>query len=118
MLLSLQPDRTFIYVSTLNLRALVIHLPTLSHSFSTANSEGNAKCYVQEIDDQGTVIFKDTMGPDGLIEGKWYMGDRNDRTVAEQHRPNPHFVRGGDARGRPSKVTGRPKSLGWRKECR
>jgi RHS repeat-associated protein len=44
--------------------------------FSPANNPGYGKLYVQEIDAQGVVVreFKDTMGPDGLIERKWVSG--------------------------------------------
>jgi hypothetical protein len=44
--------------------------------FSTANNPGYGKLYVQEIDSTGSVLkeFKDTMGPDGLIERKWISG--------------------------------------------
>jgi len=44
--------------------------------FSPANNPGYGKLYVQEIDSAGNVIseFKNTMGPDGLIETKWVHG--------------------------------------------
>lgn len=44
--------------------------------FSPANNPGYGKLYVQEIDSQGNVVreFKNTIGPDGLIETKWVRG--------------------------------------------
>lgn len=44
--------------------------------FSPANNPGYGKHYVQEIDSAGNIIseFKNTMGPDGLIETKWVHG--------------------------------------------
>lgn len=44
--------------------------------FSPANNPGYGKLYVQEIDSAGNVIseFKNTIGPDGLIETKWVHG--------------------------------------------
>jgi hypothetical protein len=44
--------------------------------FSPANNPGYGKLYVQEIDAAGNVIkeFKNTLGPDGLIETKWVHG--------------------------------------------
>lgn len=44
--------------------------------FSPANNPGYGKLYVQEIDSAGNVVreFKNTMGPDGLIETKWVHG--------------------------------------------
>lgn len=44
--------------------------------FSSANNPGYGKLYVQEIDQAGAVVreFKNTMGPDGLIETKWVHG--------------------------------------------
>jgi hypothetical protein len=41
--------------------------------FSPARNPGYGKLYVQDIDEQGAVIreYKDTMGPEGLIERKW-----------------------------------------------
>ena len=41
--------------------------------FAPANNPGYGKLYVQEIDSSGTVIsdYKDTVGPQGLIERKW-----------------------------------------------
>lgn len=44
--------------------------------FSPANNPGYGKLYGQEIDAAGNVIneFKNTIGPDGLIETKWIHG--------------------------------------------
>lgn len=44
--------------------------------FSTANTPGYGKRYVQEIGSQGEVIreFKQTIGPSGVIETKWIHG--------------------------------------------
>jgi hypothetical protein len=44
--------------------------------FSPANNPGYGKLYVQEIDRTGQVLreYKNTMGPDGLIETKWVHG--------------------------------------------
>jgi hypothetical protein len=44
--------------------------------FSPANNPGYGKLYVQDIDSTGSVLreFKDTMGPNGLIERKWISG--------------------------------------------
>ena len=44
--------------------------------FSPANNPGYGKQYVQEVDRLGNVIreFKNTLGPDGLIETKWVHG--------------------------------------------
>jgi hypothetical protein len=44
--------------------------------FSPANNPGYGKLYVQELDAEGNVIkeYKDTLGPDGLIERKWVHG--------------------------------------------
>jgi hypothetical protein len=44
--------------------------------FSPANNPGYGKLYVQEIDADGQVVreYKDTLGPDGLIERKWIHG--------------------------------------------
>ena len=44
--------------------------------FSPANNPGYGKLYVQEVDAQGDVIqeYKDTMGPQGLIERKFVRG--------------------------------------------
>jgi hypothetical protein len=43
---------------------------------SPANNPGYSKVYVQEIDRAGQVLreYKNTMGPDGLIETKWVHG--------------------------------------------
>lgn len=43
---------------------------------SPANNPGYGKLYVQEIDSSGTVLkeYKDTLGPDGLVERKWLVG--------------------------------------------
>jgi len=45
--------------------------------FSPANNPGYGKRYVQEVDPLGNVIreYKETWGPDGLIETKWVHGD-------------------------------------------
>src|SRR4051812_24225829 len=45
--------------------------------FSPANNPGYGKMYVQTIDSSGRVLqeFKDTMGPDGLIQRKWIHGE-------------------------------------------
>jgi hypothetical protein len=44
--------------------------------FSPANNPGYGKLYIQELDASGMVIkeYKDTLGPDGLIERKWIHG--------------------------------------------
>jgi hypothetical protein len=44
--------------------------------FSPADTPGYGKLYVQEIDADGVTIrrYKDTMGPEGLIERKWIVG--------------------------------------------
>lgn len=44
--------------------------------FSPANNPGYGKLYVQEIDRTGQVLreYKNTIGPDGLIETKWVHG--------------------------------------------
>jgi len=44
--------------------------------FSPARNEGYGKRYVQEIDGQGNIIreYKETLGPNGLIETKWVHG--------------------------------------------
>ena len=44
--------------------------------FSPANNPGYGKLYVQEIDSEGNVLteYKDTFGPDGLIQRKWLTG--------------------------------------------
>uniref|UniRef100_UPI0040473E5F RHS repeat-associated core domain-containing protein n=1 Tax=Rheinheimera sp. TaxID=1869214 RepID=UPI0040473E5F len=44
--------------------------------FSPAKNAGYGKHYVQEVDGTGAVIreFKNTLGPDGLIETKWLHG--------------------------------------------
>jgi hypothetical protein len=44
--------------------------------FSPARNEGYGKLYVQEVDGSGAVVreFKNTVGPDGLIETKWIHG--------------------------------------------
>ncbi len=44
--------------------------------FSPARNPGYGKRYVQEIDAQGAVLreYKDTLGPQGLIERKWLHG--------------------------------------------
>jgi hypothetical protein len=44
--------------------------------FSPANNPGYGKLYVQEIDSTGQVVreYKDTLGPNGLIERKWIHG--------------------------------------------
>lgn len=44
--------------------------------FSPANNPGYGKLYVQVIDSTGNVIeeFKNTLGPNGLIETKWVHG--------------------------------------------
>jgi hypothetical protein len=44
--------------------------------FSPANNPGYGKLYVQEVDAQGRVVleFKNTIGPEGLIETKWVHG--------------------------------------------
>jgi hypothetical protein len=44
--------------------------------FSPANNPGYGKLYVQELDASGAAIreYKDTLGPDGLIERKWIRG--------------------------------------------
>jgi hypothetical protein len=44
--------------------------------FSPAENPGYGKLYVQVIDADGGVVsrFKDTLGPDGLIERKWIKG--------------------------------------------
>ncbi|NTW38877.1 MAG: hypothetical protein HGA44_03145 [Cellulomonadaceae bacterium] len=45
--------------------------------FSPANNPGYGKLYVQEIDAAGRVLreWKDTLGPHGLIERKWVLGE-------------------------------------------
>ena len=44
--------------------------------FSPANNPGYGKRYVQEIDADANVVseYKETLGPDGLIETKWIHG--------------------------------------------
>ena len=44
--------------------------------FSPARNAGYGKQYVQEVDSTGSIIreFKNTMGPNGLIETKWIHG--------------------------------------------
>jgi hypothetical protein len=44
--------------------------------FSPANTPGYGKLYVQEVDNIGQVLreYKQTMGPEGLIETKWVHG--------------------------------------------
>ena len=44
--------------------------------FSPANNPGYGKLYVQDVDEAGRVLreYKDTLGPDGLIERKWVYG--------------------------------------------
>jgi len=44
--------------------------------FSPARNPGYGKLYVQEIDSSGSVLreYKDTIGPEGLIERKWVSG--------------------------------------------
>jgi hypothetical protein len=44
--------------------------------FSPANNPGYGKRYIQEVDAAGTVLreWKETWGPDGLIEVKWVHG--------------------------------------------
>ena len=44
--------------------------------FSPARNLGYGKLYIQTIDDAGSVLseYKDTMGPNGLIERKWIVG--------------------------------------------
>lgn len=44
--------------------------------FSPANNPGYGKLYIQELDVSGKVVkeYKDTLGPDGLIERKWING--------------------------------------------
>jgi RHS repeat-associated protein len=44
--------------------------------FSPARSAGYGKIYVQEVDKSGAIVreFKDTVGPEGLIERKWLHG--------------------------------------------
>lgn len=44
--------------------------------FSLANNEGYGKLYVQEVNAQGKIMkeFKDTIGPEGLIERKFITG--------------------------------------------
>ena len=46
--------------------------------FSPARNAGYGKLYVQEIDASGNVTreFKDTMGPDGLVQRKWVHGEQ------------------------------------------
>lgn len=43
---------------------------------AAANNIGYGKVYVQEIDSSGNIIreFKETIGPNGLIETKWIAG--------------------------------------------
>jgi hypothetical protein len=44
--------------------------------FLPARNAGYGKLYVQEVDNAGRVVreFKNTMGPNGLIETKWLHG--------------------------------------------
>lgn len=44
--------------------------------FSPARNAGYGKLYVQEVDGTGVITreFKNTLGPDGLIETKWING--------------------------------------------
>jgi hypothetical protein len=44
--------------------------------FSPARNAGYGKHYVQEVDGTGAIVreFKNTLGPDGLIETKWIHG--------------------------------------------
>ena len=44
--------------------------------FSPANNPGYGKLYVQEVDQAGRVVreYKNTLGPNGLIETKWVHG--------------------------------------------
>ena len=46
--------------------------------FSPATNPGYGKRYVCEIDTSGRVIrrYKDTLGPEGLVERKWMKGGR------------------------------------------
>ncbi len=48
--------------------------------FSPANNPGYGKRYVQDIDAQGVRIreFKETLGPNGVIETKWVFGGADD----------------------------------------
>jgi hypothetical protein len=45
--------------------------------FSPARNPGYGKLYVQDIDERGGTVrrYKDTMGPEGLIERKWLRGE-------------------------------------------
>lgn len=51
-------------------------MTTRRRSDSSAHNPGYGKLYVQEIDAAGNVIeeFKNTLGPNGLIETKWVHG--------------------------------------------
>jgi hypothetical protein len=44
--------------------------------FSPANNAGYGKLYVRVIDSRGEILedYKDTLGPNGLIERKWLHG--------------------------------------------
>jgi hypothetical protein len=44
--------------------------------YSPADNPGYGKLYVQQIDSSGGVLceYKDTVGPDGLVERKWLSG--------------------------------------------
>jgi len=45
--------------------------------FSPARNAGYGKRYVQEVDSAGRIVreYKDTLGPEGLIERKWLHGE-------------------------------------------
>lgn len=46
--------------------------------FSPARNEGYGKFYVQEVSSTGAILseYKDTVGPNGLIERKWVKGKK------------------------------------------
>jgi hypothetical protein len=48
--------------------------------FSPANNAGYGKLYVQVLDRDGSVVenYRDTVGPDGVINRKWQDDGSND----------------------------------------
>jgi RHS repeat-associated protein len=57
----------------------IIYLPNGGYRFqyfSPAKNPGYGKVYIQEVDDAGIVMreYKNTVGPDGIIETKWVHG--------------------------------------------
>ena len=63
--------------SSRDFRVEISDVKTRFEFFTPARNQGYGKLYVQEVDSSGNVIreFKDTLGPNGLVERKFIRGE-------------------------------------------